>query len=424
MFNLSGTRVLVVGINYAPETSGIAPYTAACAEALLAAGAQVRVVTGVPHYPEWKVAPQYSRGRTWRETINGIAVLRLKHSVPRKPGVIGRAVMEVTFLVRAVWATWRDRSDVIVAVTPSLSALGAALLARRGRPVGVIVQDLVGNAAAQSGTTGGRVSRLISSLEYSMLAKADLVGVIADRFGALLQREGIPASRIANVANFTHIQPATVSRDEARAALGWPRDRFLVVHTGNMGMKQGLEVVVEAARLVDRQNSDVQFVLVGDGNQREQLVANAIGVRSVSFVAPLPEDLYPLALAAADVLLVNERPGVMEMSLPSKLTSYAAADRPILAAVQSGGITHEFIVRSGIAESIEPGDAQALLNGIQTTRARSGGNVPAPLEALRKVRNELSPEAASERYQMFVAALTTCEARKVSRAMRKQRLRS
>jgi len=296
---------------------------------------------------------------------------------------------------------------VIVAVTPSLSAVGAALIARRGRPVGVIVQDLVGNAAGQSGTTGGRVSRLISSLEYSMLARADLVGVIADRFGALLQREGVPASRIANVANFTHIQPASVSRDEARRALGWPLDRFLVVHTGNMGMKQGLEVVVEAARLADRQNSDVQFVLVGDGNQREQLVADAQGVRSISFVAPLPEALYPLALAAADVLLVNERLGVLEMSLPSKLTSYAAADRPILAAVQSGGITHEFIVRTGIAMTIEPGRAQALLDGVQAMRARTAADVQAALDASRTLRHELSPEAASERYQMFVAALAS-----------------
>jgi glycosyltransferase involved in cell wall biosynthesis len=319
--------------------------------------------------------------------------------------------MEATFLLRAAWATWRDQSDVIVAVTPSLSGVGAALISRRGRPVGVIVQDLVGNAAGQSGTTGGRVSRLISSLEYSMLAKADLVGVIADRFGALLQREGIPASRIANVANFTHILPASVSREEARSALGWPLDRFLVVHTGNMGMKQGLEVVVEAARLADRQDSDVQFVLVGDGNQREQLVADAKGVRSISFVAPLPEETYPLALAAADVLLVNERFGVLEMSLPSKLTSYAAADRPILAAVQSGGITHEFIVRTGIAMTIEPGDAQDLLDGARAMRARTAFDAQTALDASRTLRHELSPEAASERYRTFLAALCSQRAR-------------
>ena len=253
-----------------------------------------------------------------------------------------------------------------------------------------------------------------------MLAKADLVGVIADRFGVLLEREGVLASKIANVANFTHIQPATVARDEARLALGWPLDRFLVVHTGNMGMKQGLEVVVEAARQADRQNSDVQFVLVGDGNQREQLVADAQGVKSISFVPPLPEELYPLALAAADVLLVNERLGVMEMSLPSKLTSYAAADRPILAAVQQGGITHEFIVRTGIAMTAEPGDADALFGGIHAMRARTADQVQSVLEASRTLRHELSPEAASERYRLFIAALTKSERRKVSRAMRQQ----
>ena len=403
--DLNGLSVLVVGISYLPETSGVAPYSAAFAETLQSAGAQVHVVTGVPHYPAWRVADEYRRGHRWEEVVNGIRVSRRRHWVPKRANLVGRAAMEATFLVRATWATWRNQSDVIVAVTPSLSAVGAALIARRGRPVGVIVQDLVGNAAGQSGTTSGRVSRLISSLEYSMLAKADLVGVIADRFGALLQREGVPASRIANVANFTHIQPASVSRDEARLTLGWPVDQFRVVHTGNMGMKQGLGVVVEAARQVDRQNLDVQFVLVGDGNQREQLVADARGVRSISFVAPLTEDQYPLALAAANLLLVNERLGVMEMSLPSKLTSYAAADRPILAAVQQGGITHEFIVRTGIAMTIEPGDAEALLDGIQTMRASTAGKVQASHEVSRKLRYELSPEAARERYVALANAL-------------------
>ena len=422
--DLNGLSVLVVGISYLPETSGVAPYSAAFAEALQSAGAQVHVVTGVPHYPAWRVADEYRRGFRWEEVVNGIRVSRRRHWVPKRANLVGRAAMEATFLVRATWATWRYRSDVIVAVTPSLSAVGAALIARRGRPVGVIVQDLVGNAAGQSGTTSGRISRLISSLEYSMLVKADLVGVIADRFGALLQREGVAASKIANVANFTHIQPATVARDEARLALGWPLDRFLVVHTGNMGMKQGLEVVVEAARQADRQNSDVQFVLVGDGNQREQLVAGAQDVKSISFVAPLPEETYPLALAAADVLLVNERLGVFEMSLPSKLTSYAAADRPILAAVQSGGITHEFIARTGIAMTIAPGDAEALLDGLQTMRARTVDENQPALEASRTLRHELSPEAASERYQKFVAVLGRSEPRRVISVMRKQRLSS
>ena len=145
--DLSGIRALVVGVNYAPEPSGIAPYTAAFAEALQSAGAQVHVVTGVPHYPAWRVADEYRCGLRWEEVVNGIRVSRRRHWVPKRANVVGRAAMEATFLVRATWATWRDRSDVIVAVTPSLSALGAALLARRGRPVGVIVQDLVGNAA-------------------------------------------------------------------------------------------------------------------------------------------------------------------------------------------------------------------------------------------------------------------------------------
>src|SRR3954454_18795195 len=157
MLDLSGTKVTVLGVHYAPETTGNAPYTTALTQAIAQAGATVRVITGVPHYPQWKVSdPKYRRGLRWRERLNGIAVTRIRHFVPAKPNLLGRAGLELTFFVQCLAVAGRDRSDVWVAVPPKLSGLASAILCRKGRPVGVLVQDLTGASAAESGTSSGR----------------------------------------------------------------------------------------------------------------------------------------------------------------------------------------------------------------------------------------------------------------------------
>lgn len=360
--SLDGVGVCLVGINYSPDSTGIAPYNTAMAEAFRDAGADVHVVTGIPHYPEWKVKDKrYARGSRWEQIIDGIQVTRLRHHVPPETTLVGRARMEASFLSGAVRVVRRDTSDIVIAVTPSLAGLAAGVYGKKGRPLGVLVQDLTGNAAGESGTTGGRASRAIAAYEYSLLRKAELVGVITPQFGAVLQSHGVPTEQIMQIPNFTHITPSTATREEARARLGWPLDEYLVVHTGNMGMKQGLETVVDAAKHSDVHGLGITFLLIGDGNQRVALEAKAPGIKSVRFINPLSAEDYPLALAAADALLLNERQGVKEMSMPSKLTSYTSARRPIIAGVEPGGITHSVITAENAALVVEPGNPRELV---------------------------------------------------------------
>src|SRR3954454_4074010 len=136
-----------------------------------------------------------------------------------------------------------------------------------------------------------------------------------------------------------------------------------------MGLKQDLGNVVEAARqLSDRR--DIAFVFVGDGSQRRQLEAQAADLENVRFVEPLSSDKYPLALAAADVLLVNERATVGDMSLPSKLTSYLTAGKPVLAATWPRGATGQELARtSGAALRVDPGYPKALAEAVLELQA-------------------------------------------------------
>jgi glycosyltransferase involved in cell wall biosynthesis len=406
MSEFTDMSICLVGINLAPETTGIAPYTTAMAHTLAQAGASVHVVTGIPHYPQWTISDaRYRSGRIWREELDGIRVTRCRHHVPAQPDLIGRARLEGSFLARARGVVRADRSDIVIAVTPSLSGLAAAVSGRRGRPLGALVQDLTGNAAGQSGTTSGRVGQTIGRAEYSLLRQCDQVGVITPRFADVIAENGVDAARIVDLPNFTHIAPVSASIAQARRRLGWAEDRFTVIHTGNMGRKQGLESVVGAASAAHHRGLPIDFVLVGDGNQRQELELAARGNPNLRFVDPLDTDDYPYALAAADVLLLNERSGVREMSLPSKLTSYSVAGRPIVAAVEPGGITHEVLSVDRSAHFVDPGDPGALLDAVDQLRLSEPLRTEFAAKAKQLHEDRYGKVAAEARYRDFARRL-------------------
>jgi glycosyltransferase involved in cell wall biosynthesis len=364
---LAGLSVCVVACHYRPESTGSAPYNSMLVDTLVDAGADVEVVTGIPHYPQWTVQDaKYRRGLRWRENDAGARLVRVRHAVPAKPNLFGRMGQESSFAAMSAPYVAASRAQVIVAVTPLVGAMTAAHAGRRGRPLGVIVHDLSGNAAVQSGTAGGRAGRLVAGVEYGMLRRADRVGVITQRLIPDLTSHGVAPARITELPISARVTPTDLPPDQARRRLGWEETGLVVIHTGNMGMKQGLEHVVSAARLAQDAAMDVRFVFVGDGNQRADLQAAAQDLDNMRFTGLVSDDDYPLVLAAADVLLLHERPGVLQMSLPSKLTSYAAARRPILAAVDDGGITKALLKSYGAALTTPSGDAQALVSSLRT----------------------------------------------------------
>ncbi|MEO7987787.1 MAG: glycosyltransferase, partial [Gemmatimonadales bacterium] len=165
---------------------------------------------------------------------------------------------------------------------------------------------------------------------------------------------------------------ADLTPTETRARFGWLDERQVVVHAGNMGLKQGLAQVIDAAQLAARRGEPVRFVLVGGGSQAATLKAAAAGSPNLE-VLPLQADgTYASLLAAADVLLLSERRTQLEMSLPSKLTSYLSAGRPIVAAVAPGGATAQEVERSGAGIVAPAGDSEQLLAALRRVREGAG----------------------------------------------------
>ena len=364
---LPALKVLVVGINYAPEHTGIAPYTTQACEHLVEQGADLLVLAGVPHYPHWSTPPEYRGTLRADEHRNGVHVRRLRHVVPSRQHVVTRSLYELSFgaHVTAQRLTWKP--DVVLAVIPSLAGAAAAagIAGRHGARLVVWVQDLLGPATAQSGITGGgRISRATTALENWVLRRADCVLVLNQGFADYAAAVGVPDAKVVIVPNWSHVAAPTGDRVATRQRLGWAKDDVIALHSGNMGLKQGLDNVVAAARLAGERAPRVRFVLMGDGSQRDALAAAGVGVANLTMLPPASKEDFPDVLAAADVLLVNERASVVDMSLPSKLTSYYVAGQPVVAAVPGRGSTAKEIGRSGTGLVVAPEDPTALLDGI------------------------------------------------------------
>lgn len=365
--SLSGLRILVVGINYAPEHTGIAPYTTQACRVLAGAGAGVYVLSGLPHYPHWNVPAEY-RGRIHTDELDGpVRVRRLRHHVPGKQSALTRSAYELSFGLHVLGQRLPWRPDVVIAVIPSLLGAAAAgrLAAKASAPLVLWVQDLMGAAAGQSGIAGGgRISRVTHAIEAHTIKQAAAVVVVSDAFRASVRAAGASEDRIHHVPNWVHVDAPTRDRAATRARLGWRDDEVVALHSGNMGLKQGLENVVEAARLAGTAATGLRFVLMGDGSQREALADLGAGVAGLQMLPPAAHEDFPNVLAAADILLVNERGSAVNMSLPSKLTSYFGTSRPVVAAIPSTGGTAAEIRRSGGGLLVSPDDPRALLEAI------------------------------------------------------------
>ncbi|GLZ51544.1 glycosyltransferase family 4 protein [Actinomycetospora sp. NBRC 106378] len=359
--------VRVIGMHYAPEHTGNAPYTTGMVAALHAAGHRVQVVTGYPHYPAWEVTAGYT-GLWRREVLDGVPVTRVRHPVPAVPDARRRIVMDAAFTAHAASVGGR-RPDVVIAVSPVLLTVLAGLRWRRpGRTaLGVVTQDLYSRALTETRMTSSRVASLGARLEGALLGRADGVAVVHPSFTPTLTGLGVDPARLTTIPNWSHIAPPTRDRATVRRELGWREDEVIALHAGNMGVKQGLENVVEAARRADLAGSKVRFVLLGDGNQRARLAELGADVERLTILDPLPGDRFPDALAAADVLVVNEAETVAEMSAPSKLTSYFAAGRPVVAASWARSAASAELARADAGLRLDPGDPEALHAAVLAT---------------------------------------------------------
>lgn len=356
-------RSLLVTSNFWPEPTGIAIYTTDLAENLRDNGNQVSVLTSLPHYPWWKVPVEFSHLGEGVTSHNGIEVIRAKHLVPASMNAQLRIIFEISLwrnLKRVSKGLMGKEFDVVIACMPTVAAgiVGKAIARNLNIPFGLIVQDLSGVGAKQSGLRGGAlISKIAHVVESRALHAADSLVVVSPAMQDVVVGLGVKSERVNLTLNYSVRTIASEDQSKARRKFGWGSDDFVVIHTGNMGAKQDLENVVRAADSLTSE-SQIKIYLVGHGNQEKNLMSLCSDMSNIATLPAVSAKDYSELLSAADLLLVNERSTQMEMSLPSKLTSYLFSERPVIAAVPRGGATWKFL--EGVAELVDAGDPKNL----------------------------------------------------------------
>lgn len=290
-----------------------------------------------------------------------------------------------------------------------------ALITHSRTPFVVWVQDLYALGVHETGQGGQAAARVIRSVEGWLLRSATTVVVIHERFAERIHEDfGVPMARIRVVRNWTHLPPLPPADVAAvRRSYGWSDDEVVVVHTGNMGVKQGLEHVVNAGRLAYQNGARVRFVLVGNGSQRDDL-QRRIGdqMTTTQIVPPVDSDAFVAILQSADILLVNELPGVAEMAVPSKLTSYFASGRPVLAATDAAGITAQEVHAAEAGIVVPGGDPAALLAGAEKLASDREAAAQFGANGRRYKETVLAEVSAIQRFDSLLTDLTSDDAAK------------
>ena len=366
-------RILVWGINYAPEVTGIAPCNVALCEHLRAADHDARMLTTFAYYPDWKRA-DVDRGRLYRtDMLNGVPVHRCWHYVPARVSALKRIVHEGTFVLTSfLRALALGRFDVLVVVSPPL-LLGAAawVLGKIKRaPFVFHVQDLQPDAAVGLGMLKPNAfTRALYRLEALAYAKAARVSGISQGMLRAFTAKGVPVEKqmyFPNGVRVTAKEGIPPASGRWRARHGFAADDFLAVYSGNLGVKQGLDILPEAARRLPK-DGRVRIVVCGQGAAGERLRAEAAKSPLPNLtLLPLQDDeAYREMMADTDVCLITQQAGTGQYFFPSKLLSALAFARPVLAVADADSELALALDEGGFGWRTAAGEAEELAAALQ-----------------------------------------------------------
>jgi colanic acid biosynthesis glycosyl transferase WcaI len=365
-------RLLIHGINYAPELVGIGRYTGELGAWLRSRGHAVTVLAAPPYYPGWRVPAAYQRPAWRREWLDGVEVLRAPLYAPARVTGKGRVLHELSFGASCLtwWPSlWARSWDAVLAICPLLqSGLVPALLARRQKiPFIFHVQDLQLDAARELAILQQPfLFALLERLEAFLFGRAQAVTTISRAMASRIKDKGVAPERVhflPNWADLEAIKPGK-RRNALRRELGLDAE-VMVLYAGNMGEKQGLELILAAAALT-RHDPGIRYILAGEGAARPRLMARAqqLALDTVRFLPLQLRERFPLLLAAADIHLVVQKDQASDLVMPSKLGNILAAGRPFIATARPetelGRVTSES--QAGLL--VPPGDAGSLAQAI------------------------------------------------------------
>ncbi len=418
-------KILVISLYYEPDQcQSNGPIIRGLCDDWAEAGHEVTVLTSFPHYNCDSVWPEY-RWRLFQEDRLGkVRVRRSYIYVPRNRSGLGRILNYLSFNISSTLTGLFTRGqDVIFVMSPPLTiGVTAYLLGAIKRiPFCYNLQDIWPEVAVRLGMLRGkRLIGFFERLEKFIYGRSRKIFAISEEFKANLCKKGVAAEKIEVIPNFADadfVHP--MAKSNAFSQAHELTDKYVVLYAGNMGLSQGLEVILDAAdRLRDR--SEIVFLIVGQGACRDELIAEAErrGLVNVRFLPLQPESEVPLLYASCDVSLVPLRRGIAENSVPCKTYSIMAAGRPYIAGVDEGSNVWRLTGAAGCGVCVQPEDGEALARAVLFLQSEAGMAKAMGRQGREYVERHFAREVITNRYRMVLESLIEHRALPVGGAAR------
>lgn len=368
-------RVAIISTNFWPERTGISQTAGEFAQYLASHGIDVTVATALPYYPEWRIWDRY-RGSLWRTERKGaLTVRRTWHYVSPMPSTFTRILHEFTMSVfgvpqmfRAIW-----RAQTVYVISPGLSYafVGMSLSRLLGRRTVLVIKDVMPDAAIEMGMLRNRfLIRLSGWMARWMYRSADEIHTLGEGMRERIAQH-VDSARVRIVPDTIdaiELAPVPPDRNEFRRRFV-PPGTFAVLHTGNMGQKQDLDLVLRTANRY-RNNPGVHFYVFGDGAMKDRFLRtkDEMGLQNISHYPLQDRDMLSHMLSGANVVLISQRPEVVDIVVPSKLLTALGAGATIIAACPDTSETARIIYESGGGLVVPPSDDGALYRAIEKIR--------------------------------------------------------
>ena len=372
-------KILLLGGNFAPEPTGIGKYNGEMMAWLADRGFECSVVTTYPYYPYWKVQEPY-RAKSWffskerhLTTTGEITIYRCPHFVPPTPSGVKRMISDLTFFVsaflRVLTLLFVRKYDYIITVVPpfQLGLLGIFIKFFRGGKLIYHIQDLQIDAARDLDMIKSKsLLKAMFGIERYILRKSDYLSSISEgMIVKIMKKYHKPVLFFPNWVDTSSVFPIA-ERNDLKALFGFPSDRKIVLYSGAIGEKQGLEQILETAENLNSEK--VTFIIAGSGPYKEKLTALARvkGLTNVYFMPLQPKEKFNQFLNMADLHLVLQKTSANDLVMPSKLSSILAVGGLVIVTAPRKTSLYEMLTKHDMGILVEPENQLELSQAIRT----------------------------------------------------------
>lgn len=382
--------ILLFSGNYFPEPTGIGKYNGEMMNWLADNGLKCTVISTYPYYPFWKVQPPYTGENKWyhkekytTEAGNNITIYRCPHYVPQNPTGKSRMLLEISFFLFVILkliALTGKKFDYIINVSPplSLGLLAAVYKNVCGAKFLYHVQDLQVDVANDLKMISSmRFISLLFKIEKFILKKADKVTSISIGMAERLHsKSGKPVYLFPNWANIKMFFPLH-NKVDLKISFGFKPDIPVVLYSGSIGEKQGLEGLLEIAGNFIKKNIEIQFVICGSGPYRNTLekLANEKELKNITFLELQPPEKLNKFLNMADVHLVMQKANVADHVMPSKLTTILSVGGLTIVTANAASGLYKMITENNIGLVCPAENIPALSQIIEQALSKDYSNI-------------------------------------------------